>query len=842
MSLAKTKNLKLIKKTLHEPSKFKQNIEYHGKACFSQGYLKYGCLESWETALPILNNLPENENIFNELILENSKVKPYLDIEWFKDEFPKLNPDDIKFTLRKLIKDIFLECFDIEINSNDIYFSQCHRKKKDDFKFSFHVVISYHPSIVFENANCASFLARKLGEICQEYFDKSIIDLGVYKKTQNFRLVGHCKEGEFAPLALCNIEDDPLEHVVTNYDKNHIVLEVPEQKDLLFKEILNVKNNNLEEHLNLVVEKVKTVHPTSVFQKIDSVGFYQFNYTDRNELCFSNPDKCIVHDKIGFFAYIYNNLICIGCHSGNCVDSNNKKIIKVIGNVEENKDFNFEKVDFNNTFNNIDHNFIKECIRNGAIGISNLFEKMYLNPKRIKWINNSKQGSSYFWDGKLWQEDDYSFIERLLVMTVVRLLRNYLDTYNSNTELASSISPMIVKDTQALISKLNNGMLTNNILKFVKPLVRDQEFSKIKDIHPYRLSCKNGIVDLSTGEIRNSIPEDNITKCIDIEYDPKADSNDFDTFIKEITSNENGIDLDMYNFLRWSIGYSLQGQPKKKLFFILYGEHGFNGKSLLVNIICEVLEFYATTMDKSVVLESGGKKTAGSHSTEICQLENCRIGILSDTKENAVIDDGQMKQFTSISDKLSVREIYGKQKEFIPTFVPFINTNHPIHINLSDKAMYERFVIIPFTLSFVDEPMKSYERQANGSLYEKFKKNKKGILRWLVDASVYYHLNQDKPIPEFIKRAKELYNKQINPYIDFVEKTFLEVEDSTCVIKRKEMLQLFKDYSKENGIKYIAKVAEKEFDKILKCNTIKNIKCYTNLSPKYSDEEDDNLI
>jgi len=188
------------------------------------------------------------------------------------------------------------------------------------------------------------------------------------------------------------------------------------------------------------------------------------------------------------------------------------------------------------------------------------------------------------------------------------------------------------------------------------------------------------------------------------------------------------------------------------MFIVLFGPHGFNGKSLLMNTISDILEYYAASMDKSVVLESP-KKTAGSHSTEICQLENCRLGILSDTNEDASIDDGQMKQLTGITDKLSVREIFGKQKEFVPVFVPFISTNHPIKINLTDKAMYERLVLIPFVLSFVDCPTKDYERKNDSTLADKFKRNKEGILKWLIEASIYYNDNQNKPIPKCVNDA-----------------------------------------------------------------------------------------
>jgi phage/plasmid-associated DNA primase len=245
---------------------------------------------------------------------------------------------------------------------------------------------------------------------------------------------------------------------------------------------------------------------------------------------------------------------------------------------------------------------------------------------------------------------------------------------------------------------------------------------------------------------------------------------------------------------------------------------------------------YAVAMDSSVVLE-GPKKSAGAHSTELCQLENCRFGILSDTKENCALDDGQLKMLTGITDKLSVREIFGKQKEFSPVFVPFISTNHPISINLSDKAMYERLVLFPFVLSFVDEPKKSYERKGDNSLAEKFRKNKKGVLKWLVEASMYYNGDQNKMVPECIKAAKNVYNKEVNAYMDFIDNYF--VIDPTCVIKKADMMEIYKNYARENSIKFVSKVAERELDRLVSSKKVNSRKVYYGI--KYKDDLDEVL-
>lgn len=812
MGNQQTENLKVLKKNLTSPANFKK-IDHGNKACFSYNYKQYGVLETWEFAWERLKDLPKNENVFHELILGERKVKPYLDIEWYNEKYPELMPDKVLLDIKELLIDIFKNEWQKEISYKDIYVASCHRKKTEGYKISFRIIISTHPSVVFLNTNCASYLARRIRKRCSEKFNEDIIDMSVYKKLQNIRLVGHCKGGEYIEMKKMNHADDEKEFIITNIDPQFIVLETPEQKDTRYKDIKNTTSIDFENGTTMeyIMEKIKAVHPSLDEVRVDANNFIQVNYSDRTEPCFCKEN--VTHDRIGFFCFIQNDLICVGCHSGNCVDSENKKIIKILGSLSSQNVTNYEPVSFSDKDFNLDHNFIKACIYNGSIGVSDLFEQMYLKPARLKWINDSKNGSTFYWDGKLWKQDEYSFIERLITKTVVVVLREFITSCSaiqSDTTTTIDQDEKVLKQAQGIITKLNEGTNLPNVYKFLKSLLNDSRFDKIKDIHPYLLSCNNGVVDLKTGILRKCVPEDNMTRSLEVSYDEHANSDDFDTFVRQITSDLDGEDIELYNYLRWMIGYSLQGNPVKKTFFILYGSLGYNGKSMLLNIIKEVLGFYAVTMDKSVII-NGPSKTAGSHSTEIIQLENSRFGMLTETSEDAVINDAQVKILTGITDKLSAREIYGKQREFSPTFVPIISSNHKMKINLKDKAMYERCILIPFRLSFMEkpDPIKQHEKQGDPLLADKFKNNKEGILKWLVDCSLFYHSNTNLEIPETIIKAKQEYRKDMDDYADFVDRNIIETkspQDSICL---KDIMIIYKEFAKDNNITFDRRKAEK---------------------------------
>jgi P4 family phage/plasmid primase-like protien len=807
-SIAKD-NLKIIKKNLTTPVLFKKT-DYLDKACFSYNYKQYGSMETWELAWEKLKELPPNENIFHELILGERKVKPYLDIEWYTEKFPELMPDRVLMDIKELVISILKNEWGKDVKYNDIYVASCHRKKTDGYKNSFRLVVSTHPSIVFVNTNCAGYLARRIRKLCQGKFDEDIVDMSVYKKLQNIRLVGHSKAGEYVQMTKLNSADDDKEFIITNIDPQWEVLASPEQKDHKYKDIKNNSGIDFENPtiIKYVMEKIKAIHPTSFIERIDANKFIQLNYTDRDEICFCRDD--IKHDRIGFFCYILNDLICLGCHSGNCVDYENKKIIKTLGSISSTEKKPHEAVTYNETFP-VEYVKLKSYILDGSFGISNLFKDMYLEPKRIKWINDTKSGSTFYWDGNLWKHDEYSFVERLITSNIVPHLRKFQDScVNKDENVSLDIPEEVSKQCAKIILKLNEGSNLLNIVRFLKPLINDFDFIKIKDIHPYLLSCKNGVVDLKTGLLRKCVPDDNMTKSLDVSYDEHSSSEEFDNFVKQITSDEIGEDIDLYNYVRWMIGYSIQGNPIKKTFFILYGAQGYNGKSMLLNIIKEVLGFYAVTMDKSVIINSP-QKSGGSHSTEIIQLENSRFGMLTETSEDAVINDSQVKILTGITDKLSAREIYGKQKEFSPTFVPIISSNHKLKINLKDKAMYERCILIPFRLSFMEvpDPAKKWEKPGDPFLAEKFKNNKEGILKWLIECSLFYNSHMNLPVPDTILKAKEEYRKEMDDYADFIDRYMVKTDTQRDFVMMPDILVRYKEFAKESNIPYDRRKSEK---------------------------------
>ena len=58
------------------------------------------------------------------------------------------------------------------------------------------------------------------------------------------------------------------------------------------------------------------------------------------------------------------------------------------------------------------------------------------------------------------------------------------------------------------------------------------------DTNGFLLACKNGTLDLSTGELRDPDPADLITRLCPVEYDPNAEAPIFDRFLSEVQPSQ----------------------------------------------------------------------------------------------------------------------------------------------------------------------------------------------------------------------------------------------------------------------------------------------------------------
>lgn len=230
--------------------------------------------------------------------------------------------------------------------------------------------------------------------------------------------------------------------------------------------------------------------------------------------------------------------------------------------------------------------------------------------------------------------------------------------------------------------------ISKNIGKTGRIEIRD--FIKVKtqvnltdlDKDWHKIACKNGILNLVTGELEEPNKSDLNTIYIPYEYntDP-AYSPRIDTFMKEVTNG----DVIKMQFLYQIAGYCLLKKNLFEKFFLFKGEGG-TGKSTFTNLLHKMVggdvncsHVPLEAMDKDYYLATAMGKL---------------LNIDDDVVDGKALEStGRFKSIIS-GNIISVRQIYKEVVNFIPFITCVFSCNRLPKIMDKTSGLYRRMVLI----------------------------------------------------------------------------------------------------------------------------------------------------
>lgn len=338
----------------------------------------------------------------------------------------------------------------------------------------------------------------------------------------------------------------------------------------------------------------------------------------------------------------------------------------------------------------------------------------------------------YVYNGKFWEAD----IQKTNMMKLTKELAN---TMKMITKSYVSSDSNYGKQLQQAVKRLGNihtkqSMITASQCEVAR---MKKDYNTRRDI----LIVKNGVVDLRTGELLDFSPDYYSTQAVvDINYNPKAgEPTRFLQFLDEIFAG----DKELVEYLLRFLGYCLTGEVKESKFLICYGS-GANGKSVLFNLIRDVMGMYSDSMAPSGILK---KRNSDGPNSSVMKIRDTRMVTIDELQKYDELDTGLVKNITGgTSEKINVREMYGRAQSFEFAFKLILNTNFLPRLNWMDNAMNRRVVVIPFDVVFTDE-------KQDRSLPYKLQKEKEQILNLLIKMAVEYYQHGLPEIPEASKAA-----------------------------------------------------------------------------------------
>jgi putative DNA primase/helicase len=309
------------------------------------------------------------------------------------------------------------------------------------------------------------------------------------------------------------------------------------------------------------------------------------------------------------------------------------------------------------------------------------------------------------------------------------------------------------------------------------------------DADPYIMNCKNGTVNLRTGELHKHVFSDYLTMVTDCEYNtnPEIDGTRWNDFIKEITCD----DQSVATYLQQALGYSLLGTIQEECMFIAHGKTTRNGKGTLLNTIYKILGDYSKAMPVDFICTT--KNGGGFYDRPnpmLASLRGVRFITLSESDSAGKLDEASIKNYTG-GDPVATRNLYERSFDFIPQFKMWLSCNSmPV---VHDKSIFSgrRVKVIEFNRHF-------NEVDCDRELKTKFLKDnmRSYIFKWLLDGCKEY-LASGLKTPEVIAAAVAEYEKDNDRVRMFYEEMCEYCDQST---DRVVLYTAYKKWCTENGM------------------------------------------
>mgnify|MGYP000457002986 CR=1 FL=1 len=317
------------------------------------------------------------------------------------------------------------------------------------------------------------------------------------------------------------------------------------------------------------------------------------------------------------------------------------------------------------------------------------------------------------------------------------------------------------------ITKLRTERGRQNCLKFAttNPSKTTATTGDIFDQNPWLLACKNGVVDLRTGELYPGQPGDYISKASPVAYPGiEAPCPTWDKTLREIFGEE----TDIISYMARLFGYAITGLSSENVLPVLWGQ-GRNGKTTIVEVISRILGPLAAPIQAEMLLDQGRNRSSAGPSPDIMALRGLRLAFASEADEGRKFSPSRIK-WLSGSDTLVGRAPHDRRETtFSPSHTLILLTNHKPHAPSSDFAFWERVHLIPFNYSFVDRaPQKDNEFRADKDLSDKLEAEATGILAWMVRGCLQWQQMGLNP-PDIIRDATDEYRRDEDLLADFIE-------------------------------------------------------------------------
>jgi putative DNA primase/helicase len=308
------------------------------------------------------------------------------------------------------------------------------------------------------------------------------------------------------------------------------------------------------------------------------------------------------------------------------------------------------------------------------------------------------------------------------------------------------------------------------------------------DADPYALNCADGILDVRTQTLRPHDPEALCTRIARWSYSDETTTGAWQHHLSLCLPS-----AEVRRQVQRDLGRALVDAVLEHSLPIWYGV-GRNGKSTTQDALQQGLDGYARQAAKNLLMASKFER----HTTEIAELAGSRLVFSEEIAAGRDLDEAQVKKLTGGGPQ-TARFMRQDNFTFKQTFSIFLLTNHHPVVAGTDRAIWARLRLVPWTVS-----IPFAQQRPQDEVVAELLADGSWMLRWMVAGFADWQADHHW-IAEQVQAATAAYRAEQDRLAGFIADACEEKHYATADVG--ELFAAYETWCRANDEQTLGKVA-----------------------------------